>query len=160
MPEITTEEIDERGRVTVDPDVRELLGIKGRRAKVRLEVDVRQVLDEPGGTYSPDLNAVDRGDRVEVGFHHAGFGRDQLTGEVIDTQLGGGTRAERYDWIKVRPIDPPESVDVPGSTPYPSVKVHADGFAAMEAGAGEFHQIGNQATVTVVDDDAEAGADE
>lgn len=45
MGEVTTEKIDKQGRVTIDNDVRELLGIKDKEARLRLEVEVREVLD-------------------------------------------------------------------------------------------------------------------
>lgn len=46
MSEVTTLKIDEQGRITVPKHVRQALGVEGREAIVRVELEVREPLDE------------------------------------------------------------------------------------------------------------------
>jgi bifunctional DNA-binding transcriptional regulator/antitoxin component of YhaV-PrlF toxin-antitoxin module len=46
MVETTTETVDRNGRLTIDKKVRELLGIDGEKATVRLDIEVREVKDD------------------------------------------------------------------------------------------------------------------
>lgn len=44
MSETTTTTVDEQGRLTIDKEIRQLLGIDGERALVRVDIEVRETL--------------------------------------------------------------------------------------------------------------------
>lgn len=48
MAEVTTLKLDKQGRITVPKQVRQALGVEGHEAIVRVELEVREVLDQEG----------------------------------------------------------------------------------------------------------------
>lgn len=49
MTEVTTLKIDKQGRITVPRPVRQALGVDGQEAVVRVELDVREVMEAENG---------------------------------------------------------------------------------------------------------------
>lgn len=97
MTEITTTEIDRRGRCTINQETRQALGIDGRKVLARLEIDVRATIKDPAGALET-IEDAGPGDELELTYESPGE-RIVRIPVKIEARRGVGD-----DDVQVRPL--------------------------------------------------------